>query len=65
MFRDIQIGKNNFYRHKSPAPLRDVDIGKVSVSKVYFWQKKKTINTLLVTWIIIIKLSHASRKKFM
>ena len=41
MFGDIQIGKNNFYRHKSPAPLRDVDIGKVSVSKVYFWQKKK------------------------
>ena len=40
MFRDIQIRKNNFYRHKSPAPLRDVDIGKVSVSKVYFWQKK-------------------------
>ena len=27
-FGDIEIDKNKSYRHKSPLPLRDVDIGK-------------------------------------
>ena len=56
-FGDIEIQKNKFYRHKSPVPQRDLDIEKVLVSnKISFGNK--TIKTLLVTCIIIIKLSH-------
>ena len=46
--------KNKFYCHKSPVPLRDVEIEKVLVSnKISFG--KKTTNILLIT---CIKLSH-------
>ena len=31
-FRDMEIDKNKFYFHKSPALLRDVDIEKVLAS---------------------------------
>ena len=48
-FRNIEIEKNKFYRNKIPVPRRDVDI-----EKVY----EKTINTLLVTCIMIIKSRH-------
>ena len=36
----IEIKKNKFYRHKTPVPLRDVDIQKVLVSnKISFGEK--------------------------
>ena len=44
--------KKKFYSYKTPVPLRDVDIEKVLVFV------KKTINTLLVTCKIIIRLSY-------
>ena len=54
-FDDIEMQKNTFYRHKSLILLKDVDIEKVLVSnKIYFGKK----STLLVTCIMIIKLSH-------
>ena len=40
-FGNIEIEKNKFYRHKTPVPLRDVDIQKVLVSnKISFGEKK-------------------------
>ena len=56
-FGDIEIEKNKFYDHKSPTFLEDVDIEKVSVPNKTS-SGEKTINTFLVTCIIIIKLSH-------
>ena len=39
-FGNTEIEKNKFYHHKSPVPLRDVDIEKVLVSnKIYFGEK--------------------------
>ena len=39
-FGDIEIEKSKFYRHKSPVPLRDIDIEKVLVSnKISFGEK--------------------------
>ena len=50
----MKIEKNKFYHHNSPLHLRDVNNDKVLVSnKISFG--KKTINTLLVTCIMIIK----------
>ena len=47
-FGNIEIEKNKFYCHKSPVPLREIDIEKVLVSnKVSF--REKTINISLVT----------------
>ena len=40
MFGDIKIEKNEFYRHKSPIFLRDVDIEKVLVSNKIFFSEK-------------------------
>ena len=57
MFGDIGIEKNKFYHHKSPIFKKDVDIEKVLVSNK-FCSGKKSINTLLVTCIMMIKLSH-------
>ena len=51
------IERNKFYCHKSRIYLKDVDIEKVLVSKK-FLHLKLIINTLLVTYIVIIKLSH-------
>ena len=49
--------KKIFYRKKTSVTLRDVDIEKVLVSvKIPFGDEN--INTLLVTYIMIIKLSH-------
>ena len=58
MFEDIEIDKNIFYSNKTPIFfLKDLDIEKVLVSnKIYFGEKN--INTLLVTCIMIVKLSH-------
>ena len=53
---NIEIKKNTLYCHKTPVRLRDVDIEKVLVSnKVSFGEKNKS--TLLLTYIMIIKLN--------
>ena len=49
--------KSRFYLHKAPILLKDVDIKKVLVSKKISFGKK-TISTLLVTCVMIIRLSH-------
>ena len=47
-FTILKLKKIKSYFHKSPVPLRDVDIEKLLVSnKIFFGEK--TINTLLVT----------------
>ena len=56
-FGDIEVEKNKFYHDKSSIFLKDVDIEKVLVSSKIF-SGEETINTLLVTCVIIIKLSH-------
>ena len=56
-FGDIEIEKNTFYCHKSPISWKDVDIEKVLSNKISS-SEKNTINTLLVTCIMIIKLNH-------
>ena len=57
LFGNTEIDKNKFYRNETATFLKDVDIEKVLVSKkIYF--DEKTINTLLVTCVMIIKLSH-------
>ena len=56
-FADIQIEKINFTAIKVVFSLRDVNIESVSVSqKISFGGK--TVNTLMVTSMMIIKLSH-------
>ena len=56
-FADIQIEKINFTAIKVVFSLRDVNNESVSVSqKISFGGK--TVNTLLVTSMMIIKLSH-------
>ena len=56
-FGDIEIEKNKFYRNTISLHLRDVDTEKVLVSnKNYFGEK--TINNILVSCIMIIKLTH-------
>ena len=52
-FGDTEIERNKFYCHKSPI----VDIGKVLASNKIS-SDEKNYNTLLVTCIMIIKLSH-------
>ena len=52
----LEFKKN--YHHESPIFLKDVDMGKVLVSNKIYFREKKTINTLLATFIMIIKLSH-------
>ena len=54
-FSDIEIEKNKLYRHKSHIAL---DIEKVLESKKISFAKKKAVSTLLLTFIMIIKLSH-------
>ena len=57
MFGNIEIEKNKFYHHKSRVTLKNVDAEKVLVpSKISFG--KKSIITLLVTYIMIIKLEY-------
>ena len=51
-FGDIEVEKNKFYHHKILIFLRDLDIEKKLVSG------EKTINTLFVTCIMIMKLNH-------
>ena len=49
--------KNEFYRHKTIF-LKDIDIEKVLVSTKISFGKKKSVSTLLVTCIIMIKLGN-------
>ena len=58
MFGDIEIKKHKLYRYKSPIFLEDVDIDNVLVSNKSSPGKKKSINTLLITCMVIAKLSH-------
>ena len=57
-FGDIKIKKTKNYRHKTLTALKDPDIEKILVSNKISPGEKKTINTLLVTCIMVIKLSH-------
>ena len=57
-FGDIKIKKKKNYRHKTLIALKDPDIEKILVSNKISPGEKKTINTLLVTCIMVIKLSH-------
>ena len=57
MLGDIEIEKNKFFSHKSPILLKDVDIEKVLVSKNVS-SGEKTLSTLLVTCMMIVKLNH-------
>ena len=56
-FGDIETETYKFYHNKSPIFLEDVDIKKVVVSnKISLGEK--TINTLLVTCIMFMKINH-------
>ena len=56
-FDNIEIEKSKIYDHKTPIFLWDVNIEKVLVSnKMSFGEK--TMTTLLVTCIVVIKLIH-------
>ena len=56
-FGDIEVEKNKFYHNKTPIFSKNVDIDEVlACNKISFGEK--TINTSLVTCIMIIKLSH-------
>ena len=57
MFGDYEIEKILFYCHKIPSFLNNLDIKKVLVSNK-ITVERKTIITLLVTCMIIIKLNH-------
>ena len=57
-FGDIETEKKLILPQKTSIFLKDVDIEKVLVSKKISFGKKNPINTLLVTCIMITKLSH-------
>ena len=54
---DIEIEKDKLYRHKTPIFLEDVNINNILVSNKIS-SGEKAINALLVTCIMIMKLSH-------
>ena len=57
-FGDIELAKKKeFYYNASPVPLKDIHIEKILVSKKIS-SGEKTINTLLVTCLMITKLNH-------
>ena len=56
-FGDIEIEKYDFYRYKSSIFKKDVDIETVLVSNKIS-SGEKNITTLLVTCMMILKLSH-------
>ena len=59
-FDDIEIEKHKFHRYKSPILLEDVDIRRFRRFRFIrrFLLAKKAINALLVTCMMIMKLSH-------
>ena len=57
-FGDIELAKKKeFYYNTIPVPLKDIRIEKILVSKKIS-SGEKTINTLLVTCLMITKLNH-------
>ena len=57
-FGDIELAKKKeFYYNTIPVPLKDIHIEKILVSKKIS-SGEKTINTLLVTCLMITKLNH-------
>ena len=59
MFGVIENGKRSFHRYKSPIFLEDVDIkNKLLSKKMSSGEKNYRYFTLLVTCMMIIKLSH-------
>ena len=57
-FGDIELEKKKeFYYNTIPVPLKDIHIEKILVSKKIS-SGEKTINTLLVTCLMITKLNH-------
>ena len=58
MFEGIEIEKRKFCHHKTPIFLEDVGVEKVLASNKISFGKKKTINVLLVTCIMVTKLNH-------
>ena len=54
-FGDIEIKKKNEIK---VLFLKDVDLKKVLPSNKISFGEKKNVNTLLITWITMIKLSH-------
>ena len=57
-FGDIELAKKKeFYYNTSPVPLKDIHIEKILVSKKIS-SGEKTINTLLVTCLMVTKLNH-------
>ena len=58
MFGYIKIEEKENYRNKTPIFLERVGTKKIIVFNKISFGEKKNINTLLVTFIMIIKLSH-------
>ena len=56
-FGDIEIEERTFHRYKNLNFLKDMGIYDIIISnKIPFGEKN--YNTLLITWMIIIKLNH-------
>ena len=53
---DNEIEKRKFHRYKNPIFLKGVNIDNMLIS-TKFLLARKIINTLLVTWMMIIKLN--------
>ena len=58
MFRGNEVENDTFYRYKRPIFLEDADIKNVLISDKISFCEKKTINTLLLTCMMIIELNH-------
>ena len=54
----FEIENNKSYRYESPIFLKDVDIEKVLVSNKIPFGEENTIDTLLVTCMMVINLRH-------
>ena len=54
---DIGVEKHKFHRHRSPIFIEDVDIDNKLVSS-NISAGEKIINTLLFTYMMIVKLNH-------
>ena len=54
MFGDIEIEKNNFYRHNSPIFLKDVNIEKVLESK----NNSSGEKIMNIVWVTLITVRH-------
>ena len=54
---NTEIRKKKFHRHKNPIFKKDLGIDSIIISSKIS-SDEKNINTLLVTWMMIIKLSH-------